>query len=547
MTTIDPQVAAAGAGAAAGDVSGGIATALADWLTSSDHKKIGRLYIGASLGLGLAVAAIGMLLGIERIDATANIIDADAWPQLFSIYRVVLTFGVVAPLLLGLAIAIVPLQLGARALAFPRLAVAGFWTWLIGAGLVVYSIAMNGGPGGGDAKMVELFLAAHVLVVLGLLAGATSVATSVLTTRAPGMNMRRVPLFAWSALVGALGLILMLPVLAAALVLLYIDHKAKRTAFGGNTGIGGWINFAFTQPQTLVYTVPAFGVLAEVIVTLTKQRMKLRGVALAGLGLLGTAAFAGVSQVAAPIRQNVADLEAGQVANDIVPYAVFNLLPLLGAVTVLGVGLLALATGRPKRISASLLFAFFGAGLVVLGLVANAVYQVGDAQLGGTVFDEGAWILVSYGALLAAMGGIAHWGPKLWGRTMSDARAIPLALLGALGAVLASVSYLIAGFAKQPAGSAIFDYDGPQNVWNVLTTAGHGLMVLTVVAFIGLSFAAFTGDLSNAAGDDPWDGQTLEWATASPAPADNFAEVHTVASAEPLLDLKPTRTTGGAA
>lgn len=539
MTTIDPKVAAVGAGApsATGERTDGLAVTLADWLTTTDHKRIGRLYIGTSMLLLLAVAGAGTLLGIERIDATSNSLDADALPQLFSLYRVVLTFGVVAPLLLGLAVAVVPLQLGSRSLAFPRLAVAGFWTWLVGAGLVVGSIIGNGGPNGGNADLVDLFLAAHVLVVIGLLATAISVAASVLTTRAPGMNMRRVPLFAWSALVGSLGLVLMLPVLVGALVLLYLDHRGPRTTFGGNRGISSWMGFALTQPQTFVYAVPAFGIAAEVIATATRKRMQLRGFALAGLGLVAAAALAGVSQVAAPIRKNVADLDAGAVLSDVVPYALFNVVPILGATVVLAVGLFALVSSRRPKISGALLFSFFGAGLVVVGMLGNAVYLVGDAQLGGTVFEEGAWIYVCYGSVLAALGGVAYWGPKLWGRTMAEMKVIPLALLGALATVLASLPYYIAGFAKQPADATVFDYGGPQGLWNVLVTVGHGLMALTVLGFIGLAITSFTN--GPAAGDDPWDGQTLEWATASPAPTNNFAEVHSVASATPLLDLKP--------
>jgi cytochrome o ubiquinol oxidase subunit 1 len=542
MTTIDPKVAAAvGTASAAGERAhertGNVATALADWLTSTDHKKIGRMFIGAALACGLAVIGIAGLLGIERIDATGNTVSTGSLPQLFSLYRLVLTFGVVAPLLLGLAVAIVPLQLGARAIAFPRLAAAGFWTWLIGVGLVVGSIAANGGPGGGSARMVDLFLVSHVLVVFGLVAAAVSVATSVLTTRAPGMNMRRVPVFAWSALVGSLGLILMLPVLAGALVLLYLDHRGARTTFGGNTGVGSWIRFAVTQPQTFVYVVPAFGIMIEVIATATRSRLKLRGVALTGLGLVGLGAIAGVSQVSAVIRPDVRHLAAGQVFNDVAPYALFNLVPLLGAVMVFAVCLLALATSRPK-IGAALMFGFFGAGLIVMGVAANAVFLVGDAKLAGTVFEEGAWVAVCYGGVLTALGGVLHWGPKLWGRRASDARAIPLALLGALGTLLASAPYLIAGFAKQPTESTIFHYSGPQGMWNGLATAGHALMLVTLVGFIGVAIGSFTGDQSNAAGDDPWDGQTLEWATSSPAPADNFAAIHTVASATPLLDLK---------
>lgn len=543
MTTIDPHVAGAGATAVTGERTGdrrGVLTSVADWITSTDHKKIGRLFVGTSLLVLLAVAAIGALLGAERIDATSDFIDAGALPQLFSAYRVLLTFGVVVPLGLGLAISVVPLQLGARSLAFPRLALAGFWGWLVGAVLVIVSIAANGGPGGGDSNMVDLFLAAHVLVIAGLVAAAGAVATSVLTTRAPGMNMRRVPLFAWSALVYSIGLVLALPVLAGTLILLYVDHHYARTTFGGNTGLGSWLGYAFTQPATVLYSVPVFGLLLETVATATRKRLPMRGVGLVGIGLVGTAFLAGVAQVDAALPRDILDMSFGNAVKDIVPYLLLNGLPLLGAVVVLLVFLLA-AAGRP-RVLAPMIFSFFGAGMVLVGLLGNAVYHVGDAQLAGTVFEEGAWVYVCYGTVLAVMGGVVYWGPKLWGRVIADAKALPLALLGVLATILASLPYYVAGFAKQPANATQFDYSGPQNLWNVLATVGHGLMLLTVVAFIGLAVTSFRK--GEYAGDDPWDGQTLEWATSSPAPFANFAEVHTVASAEPLLDLKPSRTEG---
>jgi heme/copper-type cytochrome/quinol oxidase subunit 1 len=112
--------------------------------------------------------------------------------------------------------------------------------------------------------------------------------------------------------------------------------------------------------------------------------------------------------------------------------------------------------------------------------------------------------------------------------------------LAFIATVLAALPYYVAGFAKQPAGSTLFDYDGPQGLWNVLSTAGHFLMVLTVLAFVGLAAQSFRNGA--AAGDDPFDGQTLEWATSSPPPADNFAELHVISSPEPLLDLKPAPT-----
>lgn len=546
MTTIDHHVAGTGVDrdvAVSGERADGLLTSVADWITATDHKKIGRLFIGASLVLLLAVAVIGALLGIERIDPAEDVLDAGSLPQLFSLYRLVLTFGVVVPLGLGVAIAVVPLQLGARALAFPRLAATGFWAWLMGTGLAIGSIVANGGPGGGDEDMVQLFLVSMALAVVGLTAAAGSVAVSVLTTRAPGMNMRRVPLFSWSALVYALGLVLALPVLAGVLVLLYLDHQYGRTTFGGNVGIGEWIRVSASQPATVLYAVPAFGLLLDAAATATRKRLPMRGIGLLGLGLVGTALFAGVAQVDANLSRDVIDLQTADALREIVPFLVLNGLPLLGGVVVMLVLLLALA-GRP-RVQSPLVFGFFGAGMVFVGLLGNAVYHVGDAQLLGTVFEEGAWIYVSYGTVLAMLGAVVFWGPKLWGRAIPDKQVLPLALLGVLATILASLPYYIAGFADQVGGTANYpDYSGPSELWNTLAAVGHGLMALTVLAFVGLALKSFTSGAH--AGDDPWDGQTLEWATSSPAPADNFAEIHVISSAEPLLDLKPARTEGAA-
>ena len=546
MITIDPQVAGSGTDAArvdaANERAGGLLAAVADWITTADHKKIGRLFVGTSLLLLLGVATIGLLLAIERIDATDDLIDAGAMPQLFSLFRLVLTFGVVVPLGLGLTIAVVPLQLGARALAFPRVAAAGFWAWLFGMGLMIGSIIANGGPGGGNEDMVQLFLVSMALAVVGLVAAAGSLATSVLTTRAPGMNMRRVPLFSWSALVYSLGLLLALPVLLGVLILLYIDHNYGRTTFGGNTGIAEWLSVSASQPATFLYAVPVFGLLLDSVATATRKRLPVRGVGLIGVGLVGTAFLAGVAQVQAGLSPDIVDMQTADALREIVPFAILNGLPLLGGVVVMLVLLLAL-TGRP-RVQSPLVFSFFGAGMVFVGLLGNVVYHVGDARVANTVFEEGAWIYVCYGTVLALLGGIVHWGPKLWGRVIPDKQVLPLALLGVLATILASLPYYIAGFADQPAGATTFSYSGPQELWNTLVAVGHGLMLLTVVAFVGLALKSFaTGD---HAGDDPWDGQTLEWATSSPAPADNFADVHIISSSEPLLDLKPARSEGAA-
>jgi heme/copper-type cytochrome/quinol oxidase subunit 1 len=536
MTVIDNQTTGAAS-------SGAALAAVGDWLTTTDHKRIGRLFVVTSLVALLGGVAVAALLGIERIDAKAAMLDVNSVPQLFAVYRIALTFIVLAPLMLGIVIAVVPLQVGARSLAFPRLAASGYWAWFVGSVLVVISIAANGGPGGGSPKFVGVFLVSFIVLLLGLIAAAGSVAATVLTTRAPGMNMRRVPLFSWSALVSSLGLLLVLPAVLAAVIYTYIDYRYGRTGFGGNKAINEWIGFGFTQPATFVYAVPVFGFAAEVIAVASGRKLPMRGVVFTGIGLVGiAAALGGILQQPAALSRNISHMDLGKWLGDVLPYGLFNLLPVLGGFIVIAMCGLAMKSAKP-RIIAPLVFALLGALMVFVGLIGNAVFQVGDAQLAGTVFEEGAWLYVVYGAVLSALGAVVYWGPKLWGRMIPDKQVLPLAALGFIATILAALPYLIAGFAKQPAEASTFAYSGPHALWNGLSTAGHVLMLLTVLAFGGLALKSFGGGSKAgvAPGDDPWDAHTLEWATSSPAPYDNFADVHAVSSAEPLLDLKPRR------
>jgi len=542
MTTIETSpdtVVATRADAGPSRIAG-----LAAWLVTSDHKRVGRLFVGGSV-LGLLAAIVtSIVLGVERIDGDDVLLDAGALPQLFQAQRIGFIFGAMLPLGLGLAVAVVPLQLGARALAFPRLALAGFYTWLGGLVMVAVSLAADGGIGGSDDQMVSLFLVGNIVMALGLLAAAVAVGTSVLTTRAPGMTLQRVPFFAWSALITALGLLLVLPVMIGTTLYLAVDFEHAQETFGGAAGIGTWIGWVFTQPVTYLFAIPAIGFAAEQFPVTFRTRSVLRGSTLGGIALVGVAALAGVTQQLlfevpwSGEGLNFDDL--GPKIDAFLPYAMFCLLPILGALAVLGAGAATAKNGRP-RVTSPFLFGFFGLGMVLIGMLGGALLPIDDLGLQGTVFEEASLVFVVYGLVLGALGGLTYWAPKLWGRRIAEAKVLPLAALGMIAAVLAGFPYFIAGFGDQPAASPTYDYGGPAELWNVLVLVGHALMALTVVGWVGLAVTTFTGrrdDTNDDPGDDPWDANTIEWTTTSPAPGNNFVEVPVVRSPEPLLDRK---------
>jgi heme/copper-type cytochrome/quinol oxidase subunit 1 len=187
------------------------------------------------------------------------------------------------------------------------------------------------------------------------------------------------------------------------------------------------------------------------------------------------------------------------------------------------------------RISPAVFFSFFAFGMVFVGMLGNMLYAIDDAGVQGTVFEEASLVYVVYGAALGAMGALVHWAPKLWGRKLHDTGAIALAFLGVAATILATFPLYIAGLLDQPAGVAYDDSD--LQIWNILSLVGHGLMVVTALAFVLLMLTSLVGRHGEV-GDDPWDGQTIEWATTSPAPRDNFVDVPIIHSAEPMLDLR---------
>jgi heme/copper-type cytochrome/quinol oxidase subunit 1 len=541
MTTIETRPETVAAPTGDDDVDTAIALeGVASVFTSTDHKVTGRLYLaGGILGL-ITTVVINLLIAVERLDGDGTVLDAEVLPQLVDAQLVGLVFGTLLPLVMAACVFAVPLQLGARSIAFPRLASTGFWMWFGGLVLTAIALINNGGTLGGNPDAVDLFIVGIGLMAVGITATAGAVATTILTTRAPGMTMRRIPPFSWSALVFTLGVILVMPVLLGTLAYLFVDHRNARTGFGGNEGIFVWAGWVVTQPVTFLFAIPAIGMLAELAPVVFGRRTPTRGILFGGLALIGMAALAGVTQQNiqnlpwAGSQLNVDDLETK--VRDLVPFLLFNALPILGVLLVLAVVLQTARPGEGNRFnySPAIVFAFLGFGMILVGMLGNILHAADDLDLQGTVFEEATLIYIVYGSVLALMGAVIHWAPKLWGSAIHAGRVVPLGLLGVTGTILAAFPMYIAGFLDQPAGVSYLDDD--LVLWNVIALVGHALMALTVLGFVGLLLMSLRSD--DAVGDDPWDAQTLEWLTTSPAPRDNFVDVPIVHSAEPLLDLK---------
>ena len=497
------------------------AGAVADWLTSSDHKKIGRLFTGFGL-LGMTlVAVIGALLQLE------DIIDSDPFsgPTLRAfgqLHHFGLVLMVLAPLTVGLSLAVVPMQVGARSIAFARSAQFGFVSWFLGAVLTAVAVINGGGIGGSDSDMVDLSLASMALMSIGLCAVAVSIATTVLTSRAPGMTMRRVPFFSWSALIQSLAILITLPVLLGLVVYLFVDHRHTARVFGGSEAFGVWIPRFFSAPIVYIFAIPALGVFAEAVPVAFGRRHPLRQVVFAGLALVGIGGFSAVTM------QNDFPVDFSGVGADIISelvvMAFFVGLPLLGVIVTLFASLLvAKPTGGPSpkpRLVSPLLFGLVSLLLIALGAIVGVLLQIVDLELLNSNAVTGSVVLVALAGALGAIGGLAFWSPKLSGRSGDEKKVAPLALLGGLGTLLAGAPMVLTGIS------------GTQSsLMSTLSLVGYALIVLTVLAYVAAMRSA-----PRDGGLNPWCAHTIEWSLASPAPADNYSAVPVLRSAEPELD-----------
>jgi cytochrome c oxidase subunit I+III len=504
---------------------------VAGWVISVAHKRIGRRFIATALVFLLIGAVEALLLRTQLAGPAGGVLDREAFDRVFTLHGTTMVFLFALPMLLGFSIYLVPLVIGARDLPLPRLAQFGYWCYLAG-GAFLYLSTIGGvtpdsgfsappplsGPVYGPAHQVDVWLSGTALVEIGALAAAIALFAAVLTTRAPGMSLWRMPLIAWSSLATSVLVLVGVGPLLVADVMLGSD-RTFGTSFFATLGGGSpllwqrlwWIGGI---PQVaLLLAVPGVGIASQVVEASSGRSLVGRPLAIAAI--VGLA----LADLAVWIAGNRAgDALAG-------PQLVATIFALLALVPFLLLFVSWAATwwtaGAPS--TASTAFVLAGAVIGTLGVAACALVLVPPfaLQVRGSQFAVGAMHLLLFGAVVFPVFAALHfWYPKLTGRLFPDVVGTVSAALLAVGVTVTFVPLLVAGLLGMPRRIATYPTGTGWTGLNLLSTIGAYVLVAAVLLALGnLALAARRGAAAEA---NPWRATTLEWTTASPPAPYNF-------------------------
>lgn len=512
-------------------------TGLAAVVGSGDPRTIGKLFVGTSVLFLLASGVAGALVGIETYDTAAtDLFGAETTVRMLTLHSTAALFLGVLPLMVGLATAVVPLQVGASTVAFPRATAAAYWVWLVSGALVLSSYAIDGGPFGTDLDAVALYVAALIAVIIALAVALISVVTTVITLRAPGMTLRRTPLFSWSVLVGGSAWLLTLPALAAGLLIGYLDLRYGQQFLGGSGGVYDRVAWLFWLPTLYLVAVPALGVIADVVPVFARRRHQRHAAAMFLIGLLAAVGFGAWAQVGAAIDGSGAPAPwVGEI-----PWIVVGFVAIVPVLGLLGLWTATLVKGK-VRLGTPLVLSLLAGLLVFLGVAAGGATVIDALDLDGTTWMTAQATLVILGSAVAGLAGVAFWAPKLYGKLLPDSLTRLGGTVVFLGALVAAIPQAVAGAFSQSrlvAGGAGTVAEGDLETVELLNlVSGIGLAV-AVLGGLLVALALARRPSGDGPGDDPWEGHTLEWATTSPPPVGNFATLPEITSEAPVYDAR---------
>ena len=518
-------------------------------MTGTDHKTIGRQLIVVAVLFLLVGGAVGLVMRAQLRAPDADLLGQTAYRQLMTVHGTVSVFLFLLPLWLGLASAIVPLQVGARGVAFPRVQALALWVLVAGGALLAaaplasdltsgwsLSSPLPVGRGfGGDGP--DLLILGLLLVCAAAVAMAVNLLTTVMQMRAPGLALRRVPLFSWSVLVSSAVMLLALPVLFAALAMLFVDRHFGGHVFTGFTGSRGgnplmWPRLFWFGAYPLLWALvlPALGALCEIVPVFARRPLfshRRAGAAIAAVGVLSFLGWG--SEVTSLARAR--------------PLFVLGALVVLAPVASLVLNLLLTfrpAGGRmpPGLRSAPMVAVLAALSVLALGLAAAAVSAV-DASGAAhrTYWGVAMQHTLFFGfPTLAGVAALTYWAPKLWGRHLSEGLS-RLATLGLAGGFhLMALAMLVLGAQGMLARVSTFEADQGFGPANLVATLGALVLAGGAAAFTTNFLASAVAGWGRPADADPWGGHTLEWATSSPPPPHNFDTLPALRSATPMLD-----------
>ena len=470
---------------------------LAGPVTTTDGAAVGRLFVGTSLLLALGTAVIGVLLALEQLGATSPddiFAGLNAHFQMWTLYRMSFVLLVVMPLLIGVAMVVVPSQIGAANLAFPRAALAAFWSWLIGAVIMVSSVFAGGGWGALDGvssrenDAMALTLLGTAMVIASLLLAAIAVATTIVSSRAAGVSLLTVPAFAWSMLVACAVWLFTLPAAIANIVLVYADLRGRpAVAFGQAEGPDIWLQLDWLVEQPAVYAVaiPVLGIAVDAVGKAVGAKSSRPEAVVVLIGLFGLLSVGGWSQdyFTAPN-----DHRDGLLYVAVGLAAVVPVVAALGAVADLVM--------RGSRAAVRLASPGFVGGvaglLLVMGAVlAGALRVIEPFDLLETTATSGVFSAVVLAGLAAGVTALWNWGPQLVGRDLPASLGRGLIVLLLVGGALLKASAVLSGFWDTPDMPAHradgSDFDA---VLSVVGLGGSILVALGLLAALGVAASA---------------------------------------------------------
>ena len=521
------------------------------WVTTVDHKRIGILY-GVTAFVFLLIGGIeALIMRLQLARPDQDLVSPEVFNQMFTMHGTTMIFLVIMPLGAAFFNFLIPLMIGARDVAFPRLNAFSYWVFLSGGLLLTFSFVAGAAPNAGwfgYANITErAFNPGHGidfwvlgLLILGVssLAAAFNFIVTIVNMRAPGMTLMRMPLFVWMTMVTMLLLILAFPILTIALVELLFDRYFGTNFFvpaaGGNPVLWQHLFWLFAHPEVYILILPAMGIVSEILPTFARKPLfGYPVVVLSGI-VIGFMSWGVWSH-------HMFTVGLGAVAN-----SVFALTTMAIAVpTAIKIfNWIGTLWGGSINLKTPLLFALGFIAMFIIGGLSGIMHASApsDFQQQDTYFIVAHlhYVLLG-GSLFALFAGIYYWWPKVTGRVLHEG-------IGKLNFWLMFIGFNVTFFPMHFLGldgmpRRIYTY--PQgmgwDLWNMVSTVGAFIIGLSILAFIWNVVHNFRK--GEKAGNDPWDGRTLEWSISSPPPEYNFATIPMVDSRDAYWEQKRRRVT----